>query len=82
MILLFVVECLGARSQQERACCPFDLDELADEENLENLHNTLILAPGENRAHQSADVVVETFAVFCAFCAIGIAIIALVILLF
>lgn len=82
MILLFVADCLRARLQQEQFFCAFDLDELADEENLGNLHSTLIEAPGENQAYESADVVAETAAVFCAFGAIGIAIITLIIVLF
>ena len=82
MILLFVADCLRARLQQEQACCAVDLDELADEENLGNLHNTLIEASGENQAHESADVVAETTAVFCAFGATGNAIVTLIIVLF
>jgi hypothetical protein len=55
MILLFLAQCLSAPQQEWHRCCLPDMEELAEEENVGNVHNALIHGSQEAREVEASD---------------------------
>ena len=85
MILLFLAQCLRASREESYHCCIPDLEELAEEETVGNIHNALIHGSYAAREVEASDfederrdVTVLCVTVFC----LATTILALIFLLF